>query len=79
MTQTAYCLHYIWCEDCITTRAFHTLEEAEAFVEHGLRLYSSEFEPVWLDERTYAQDEEGNSVMVRFLIEEYIMEDHNNG
>ena len=74
---TAYCLRYAWCGDTFTTRAFRTLETAEAFVEHGLRLYSSEFEPLWLDERTYAQDENGNSVMVRFLIEEYITETNN--
>lgn len=76
---SAFCLQYVWCEDCITTRAFNTLEEAEAFVEHGQRVYPHAFEPVWLDERTYVVDKEGNSVMVRFLIEEYIMEDHTNG
>ena len=69
---TVYCLHYAWCGDTITIRAFDTLEEAEAFIEHGLRVYPHDFEPTWLDERTYVHNEDGDTMMVRFLIEEYI-------
>lgn len=72
--RTAYCLRYAWNGDTFTTRAFKTLETAEAFVEHGQRVYPHSFEPMWLDERTFVQNHEGESVMVRFLIEEYSTE-----
>ena len=68
---TAFCVCYRWYGEegvTTTTRAFYTLEDAEAFVEHGMRVWPYAFEPVWIDERVYRSD---TCFTARFIVEDF--------